>query len=192
MQFWEYRPLDKQTAVADQGQLGTATEVLKAAESELVTKEVAEQGGVVRGGTAAKVQVCAGVFPAMPSLHVICCALVTGHMMYLCSSQVKAMRLWRTRRQIWEFVHAVRTPPCACTDVQHHINSFRPGVNSPDEKFRQAQIFHSFRPGLPCTLCRADIVLCCADNAGFVLTAVSSRQGETGQVWQGVWHCQGD
>ncbi|KAK9868717.1 hypothetical protein WJX84_011409 [Apatococcus fuscideae] len=50
------KPLDKQTAVADQGQLGTATEVLKAAESELVTKEVAEQGGVVRGGTAAKVQ----------------------------------------------------------------------------------------------------------------------------------------
>lgn len=37
---------------------GTATEVLKEAESELVTKEVAEQGGVVRGGTAAKVQVC--------------------------------------------------------------------------------------------------------------------------------------
>ncbi len=35
----------------------TATEVLKAAESELVTNEIKEQGGVIRGSTAAKVQV---------------------------------------------------------------------------------------------------------------------------------------
>ena len=52
------RPLDKQGGAAEQSLPRTATEVLKEAESELVTKEVAEQGGVVRGGTAAKVQVC--------------------------------------------------------------------------------------------------------------------------------------
>ncbi|KAK9841494.1 hypothetical protein WJX74_006743 [Apatococcus lobatus] len=50
------KPLDKQRGVSQQNLPGSATAVLREAESELVTREVAEQGGVVRGGTAAKVQ----------------------------------------------------------------------------------------------------------------------------------------
>ena len=37
---------------------GTATEVLKAAESELVAKQVNQHGGVIRGSAPAKIQVC--------------------------------------------------------------------------------------------------------------------------------------